>query len=142
MTVPHIQVHRFASPELGIELGSLWRTRIENPEVRQTLLCLIAAGPIANCADLAHGVAQDAQAAATERMIAVDAIVAIGDPPGSTTSRTSWRPDTLRGLTESHGASCCSCFPDTSRLTSSVRPYRWVKGPNSHVGDLSWHCPA
>ena len=140
LTVPHIQVHRFASPELAVELGSLWRTGIENPEVRQTLLFLIAAGPITDCADIAHDVARDAQAAAAERMIAVEAMVAIGDPRVADIATeladgdAAWPDGIARSIV-------LRLFPGHLSIDRLCQTLRWVKEPNRDVGDLSWQLP-
>jgi hypothetical protein len=51
LSTPPIQVHRFASPELSDTVNGLWRTGIENPEVRDLLLQIIGAGKLTVCAD-------------------------------------------------------------------------------------------
>ena len=80
LSVPHIQVHRFASPELADDISQLWKRGIENPDVRQTLLYLVEAGRIDDCADIMHDVARDVKTSAVERRIAVNAMAAISDP--------------------------------------------------------------
>ena len=80
LNIPYIQMHRFASPELAQDVNQLWETGVENPEVRETLLYLIKAGRIAECADIACGVVRDVEASAVERLIAVDAMLAIKEP--------------------------------------------------------------
>ena len=79
LSIPHIQVQRFASPELADDINKLWQKGIENPEVRQTLLHLIAEGCIDKCSDIAHDVAYDVDAFPVERLLAVNAMVAIKD---------------------------------------------------------------
>ena len=79
LIVPFIQVHRFASPQLADDVNELWRMGIENSDVRLTLLHLIGAGKITDCIGIAHGVAFNVQASVVERLIAVDAMVAIRD---------------------------------------------------------------
>lgn len=78
--VPHIQIHRFASPELAGEINRLWREGVENPEVRYILLYLIETGRLSNCADLGYGCVVDLDAQSTERVVALDAMVALEDP--------------------------------------------------------------
>ena len=140
VTVPAIQVHRFASPELAVELENLWRPGIENPEVRQTLLCLIAAGPIPDCADIAHVVARDARAAHAERMIAIDAMVAIGDPrvddiAAELAARDAAWPDAIvRSIV-------LRLFPKNLSVDRLCKTLRWVEEPNRDLGDLGWHLP-
>lgn len=79
-SVPHIQVHRFASRELADEVNGLWDSHIESPDVRQTLLCLIETGCISECADIAHEVVCDLEMSEVERILALDALVALEDP--------------------------------------------------------------
>lgn len=57
MHVPRLQVHRFASPELGPEVLRLWNKGISNPEVRELLLEVIAAAAMPEGADIAYAVA-------------------------------------------------------------------------------------
>ena len=80
LRVPQIQVHRFASPGLADTVKELWTKGIENPDVRKILLLLVEAGRIGDCADIAHDVARDNQASEVERILAIDAMVAIRDP--------------------------------------------------------------
>ena len=79
LSVPYIQIHRFASPELAQDVNQLWETGVENPDVRQTLLYLIKAGRIAESTDIAYGIACDVQACEVERLTAVDAMLSIKD---------------------------------------------------------------
>lgn len=53
MSVPWIQVQRFASRDLAAEVRQLWLGGIENEEVRQLLLMLIDVGKMTICADIA-----------------------------------------------------------------------------------------
>lgn len=50
---------------------------VENPDVRQTLFQLIETGRISDCSDIVHGVACDPEAPVVERIIALDALVAL-----------------------------------------------------------------
>lgn len=79
LSIPHIQIHRFASSELSNEINKLWQSGIENPEVRELLLSIIDAGSIAECADIAFVVAVDINASMPERLCAIDALVAVND---------------------------------------------------------------
>lgn len=78
--VSPIQVRRFACRELAGELNRSWSLGIENPEVRQILLELIAAGPIEDCADIAYSVAVNEGASGDERFTAVEGMASIADP--------------------------------------------------------------
>lgn len=78
--VPQVQVHRFASPELGSEILRAWKTGIENPEVRELLLEIIATVPIESGADIAYEVVLCPSAEHEERIHALDALIHLVDP--------------------------------------------------------------
>lgn len=79
MRAPQVQIHRFATPDLGEQVLQLWGEGIENYEVRQLLLDLIGAGPMPACANIAHAVAIDKTAFDSERLDAIGALALIGD---------------------------------------------------------------
>ena len=138
LRVPDLQVHRFASPELADEIGALWLGGIENPDVRLTLLELVEAGCIGDCADIAHRVACDTDASALERMSAIDALVAIGDPRleeiASDAAAALW-PDEI-----THGV-VLRLFPRDLSIKQLCRILSWTKEKRRGGGDLSWHLP-
>ena len=140
LSVPHIQVHRFASPELADDVIQLWGMGIENPDVRRTLLYLIEAGRIGDCADIAHGVALDVQASAVERLIAVDAMVAIRDPrlkdiASEVAAADALWPDKIAG------GLVLRLFPRDLSIERLCQTLSWMKEGKRSVGDLSWHLP-
>jgi hypothetical protein len=79
MHVPNLQVHRFASNELAPHVLSLWKQGIENSEVRELLLELIAAVPMKDGADLAYSVVMQDDAGHRERIEALDALINLND---------------------------------------------------------------
>lgn len=79
LSIPNIQVHRFASPDLSDEITRLWKSDIENFEVRELLLSLIDAGNITECIDIAFAVAIDTEASMSERLIAIQALASMND---------------------------------------------------------------
>nr|WP_093191712.1 hypothetical protein [Thiocapsa sp. KS1] len=79
LDVPRLQVSRFASNELTPEVLRLWESGIENPEVRQLLLQLVAAVPMPDGADIAYSVAMQADAFNGERIDALDALIRLND---------------------------------------------------------------
>ena len=79
LQTPAIQVHRFATPDLAGLVATLWSRGIENAEVRELLLRLIAAGRMTVCADLAHNVAMQADAPMHERILAIEALISLND---------------------------------------------------------------
>jgi hypothetical protein len=80
LQTPSIQVHRFADPELDSSVKRLWQRGIENEEVREIILRLIAAGKLAGCADLAFATATNGTDNWHERVLAIDALLALNDP--------------------------------------------------------------
>ena len=140
LSIPQIQVHRFASPDLADDINQLWGMGFENPDVRQTLLSLIKAGRISDCADVAHGVARDIQASEVERLIAVDAMVAIGDPRlkdiafGVATAENLW-PNNIASRV------ALRLFPQNLSIEQLCQSLSWMKEGKHSLGELSWHLP-
>ena len=140
LSVPHIQVHRFASPELADDIRQLWEKGIENPDVRQTLLYLVEAGRIDGCADIMHDVARDVEAPEVERMIAIDAMVAISDPrlkdiaSEVAAADALWPDNVARGVV-------LRLFPRNLSIEQLCQTLSWMKEEERSVGDLSWHLP-
>ena len=140
LSVPHIQVHRFASPELADDISQLWEKGIENPDVRQTLLYLVEAGRINGCADIMHDVARDVEAPEVQRMIAIDAMVAISDPrlkdiaSEVAAADALWPDKVARGVV-------LRLFPRNLSIEQLCQTLSWMKEGERRVGDLSWHLP-
>ena len=137
LSVPHIQVHRFASPELAGSVIQLWGTGIENPDVRQTLLYLIEAGRIHDCADIAHGVARDIQASAIERMTAIGAMVSINDPRLKDIASDVAAADAMWPDKIAWGV-VLRLFPRYLSIEQLCQTLSWIKEGKHSAGDLSW----
>ena len=75
-----VQVHRFASPELGPTVKALWSGGLESPELRELTFELIGAGRMKDCADIAYDMAMNPAGRQTERRDALDALIALDDP--------------------------------------------------------------
>lgn len=80
MQVPGIQIHRFASQDLAATISEAWQGGIENSEVREVLLGLIAAGQIDACGEIAVEAACNGGFGYGERVDAIEALVAIKHP--------------------------------------------------------------
>ncbi|WP_321845898.1 NACHT domain-containing protein [Paraburkholderia bannensis] len=134
--VPHIQIHRFASSELASEIIRLWHQGIENTEVRCTLLYLIEAGRLANCADLVYGLARDVSAEHSERSIALDAMVALDDSRlpeiahSVANDPTDWPDDVARGA-------LISLFPRNMSVDQLCKTLAWVEESDRRFNGLS-----
>lgn len=140
ISVPQIQVHRFASPELGIEITHLWEAGIENLEVRLILLHLIEAGRTDECSDIAYGVASDTTASIEERLSAVDALVAIRDPrlpdiaAGVATAMDSWPQDITRRVLP-------RLFPQNLSIDELCQALSWIEEDDLNGGYIRWLLP-
>ena len=140
LQVPHIQVHRFASKELADEIDSIWRSGIENPDVREVLISLIEAGCIEDCADIVFDITQDIAAPAVERIIAIDALVALDDERLGNIASSIANADDLWPDRVARGA-VLRLFPKYMSVEQLCRTLRWVKREKQSVGDLSWQLP-
>ena len=140
LSVPHIQVHRFAFPELSGVVAELWEKGIENPEVRETLLNLVKAGPINDCADIAFGAARDIQASATERLIAVNAMVAIRDPRLKDIARDVAAGGAIWPQKIAEGA-IVRLFPQFVSVDQLCQALSWIKEGKRGIGNLNWQLP-
>ena len=139
-SVPPIQVHRFASPELADTVTELWASGIENAEVREILLQLIGAGRIRDCVDIAHGVAYDANASWVERTLAVDALLAMRDPrlediaSQLANADPAWSKKIVQVVVP-------RLFPRDLTIEQLCRTLRGIGGQERESGDLSWQLP-
>lgn len=138
--IPPIQVHRFASPKLADDIIELWGKGIENPEVRQTLLHLIEAGRIHDCADLSHGVALDDKASLVERLTALDAMVTISDPRLENIATEVANADTLWPDKIARGV-MLRLFPRHLSIEQLCQILSWVTQGKHSVEDLRWNLP-
>ena len=77
--VPALQARRLATLDLAKTIQQLWRAGIENQEVRETLLDLIEAGRLVDCAGIAYEAAVDHTRDARERLSGLQALAAIKD---------------------------------------------------------------
>ena len=140
LSVPHIQIHRFASPELAGDVSQLLGRGIENPDVREILLHVIEAGRIIDCADIAYDITRDVEASLVERMVAVDAMVGISDPRlkdiASEVAATDplW-PDKVAWSV------VLRLFPRDLSIEELCQTLSRIKEGKRSVGDLSWQLP-
>ena len=140
LQVPHIQVHRFASKELADAIDSIWRSGVENPDVREVLISLIEAGRIEDCADIVFDITQDIAAPAVERIIAIDTLVALDDERLGNIASSIADADDLWPDRVARGA-VLRLFPKYMPVEQLCRTLRWVKREKRSVGDLSWQVP-
>lgn len=140
LSVPHIQIHRFASPELANEVNRLWDMGVENPDVRRILLYLIETGRIGECVEIAYRVACDPEAPAVERVIALDAMVTLEDPRlkdiacAVATGDDLWPEEIARGA-------ILRMFPRDLSVEQLCQTLGWVKERKRSAGSLSRRLP-
>lgn len=100
--VPRVLVQRFASADLGPEIQWLWNAGIENLEVRELLMEIIALAPVISCSDIAYSVVLDREADSGERIHALSALISMNDDRLATVveslaSEAELWPDRLAG---------------------------------------------
>lgn len=140
LSVPHIQIHRFASAELSEEINRLWATGIENSEIHELLLNLVETGRIVGCADIAYATVLDTTVSHVQRIAALDALIAIDDPRMAEVSTsiaddpTLWPDDLARGAV-------LRLFPKYLSVGRLCQILGRVKERKRSVGDLSWQLP-
>ena len=134
--VPAIQVRRFATPDLGPCLRRLWPT-VENPEVRELLLNIIAAAKIEACADIAFDVVVNATEPVHTRLVALSASMEIMDPRLEAVVR-SIESDPVSWPEEVARPAVVQLFPDAIQVDRFLRTLARL-GENETVGDLNYH---
>jgi hypothetical protein len=140
LSIPHIQVRRFASPGLGDTIQRLWDAGIANHEVRDLILDLIAAGPIPACADIAYEVACDQKMPPTLRSTAVSTLVAINDrrvpeiADALATSPADWNEHVTR-------RAFLHLFPADLPIPTLGKILARIREGKRTVGSLTYHLP-
>jgi len=137
MRVPWLQVQRFASQDLALEVRQLWLDGIENEEVRQLLLMLIDAGKMTICTDIAYNTAVKRDASDIERFYAIDALASSTDErlhnlrDSLECDRTLW-PDALARSVS------LRLFPEHLRADQLCRILRCLPQAAHSAADISW----
>ena len=140
LSTPRIQVHRFASPELADAVNRLFRSDIENPEVRHLLLQMIGAGKLAACADIAYEVAMDGERALRERGFAIKAMLQLDDPRLKRLA-DSLETDAARWPDAVARQAMLDLFPTYLPLPRLVKILGRVKEEPRTIGDLNYQLP-
>lgn len=140
ISVPNIQIHRFASPELSEEVKLLWSEGIENLEIRKILLQLIELGRMADCSDIAFNSASDVKAELGERLDAIDALASLNDPRlcelvNNITSNSPYFSEKLTRFV------VMRLFPKHMSVAQLLEILPRLKSGEDRIGDLSWHLP-
>jgi len=139
-SVPTLQVHRLASPELAPVIQHLWSQQIENPEVRETLLELIGAGKLTQCADIPYSVAIDTKIDFRSRLEGLLALRDIDDPrlPSliDQLSKTS-----VAWPAELASASITHLFPGHMSVTQLLATLATLKPKPKEIGGITTLLP-
>jgi hypothetical protein len=140
LNTPRIQVHRFASPELTDSVKRLWDLGIENPEVRNLLLQITAAGKLNGCADIVYAVAMDGARTIRERSLAIEALLQLNDPRLEGLS-VSVDTDPGRWPDAMARHAVLDLFPTYMPVARLSQILRRVKENPRSVGDLNYRLP-
>lgn len=138
--VPRMQVHRFASIELAPEVLRLWESGIENPEVRELLLELIAAVPLREGADIAYSVVMRGDASVGERMDALEALINLNDPRLESVI-SSIETDPILWTNSLVNASVQRLFPAYIQADHLCRILSRITVSIDNIDDLDWFWP-
>lgn len=137
LSIPHIQVHRFASRDLAADIKSIWAEGIENSEVRETLLHLIDMGQVVECSDIAFETVQNTKLSHVERLAAIDALASLNDSRlkilvhGIQTNSASWSEKFKEGVV-------LRLFPKHLSVTQLCRILACMNKTSRRVGDVGW----
>jgi len=140
LSIPHVQVRRFASPELGETIQGHWKAGIANHEVRDLILDLIAEGPIPACGDIAYEVALDQKMPPTLRSTAVSALVSLRDrrvpeiADALATSPAEWNDHVTR-------RAFLHLFPADLPIPTLGKILARVREGDGTLGSLTYHLP-
>lgn len=140
LTTQRVQVHRFASPELGPTVKDLWSRGLESPELRALTFELIGAGRMTDCADIARELAMNPASEHRERQDALKALIVLNDPcldviAASIVSNAAlWPADLSR-------TAIMMLFPQHLSVEQLCQVLTRVREPKRSVGDLSWLLP-
>lgn len=140
LKVPTIQIQRFASPDLAEPINQLWKSGIENPEVRIILLTLISSGRIVGCAHISREVACNTNAFYTERIKAIDGLIAINDlslqqiSSDITLSGQIWSSELAKGI-------ILRLFPKHLSIEQLCKALLWINEEKRTIGGLNWGLP-
>ncbi len=139
LSVPQIQIHRFADQSLGPiiirDFGS-----VENPEVRQVLLDLVAHAKIADGAAIARRTVHDPAIHIYERIDALDALIALDDPELATIAEDlrappgPWDQRFSRSL-------LYRLFPKWMTVDQLLAALAWIAETKSTGSELSRNLP-
>lgn len=140
LSTQRVQVHRFASPELGSTVRELWSQGLESPELRELMFELIGAGHMTDCADITRDMAMNPAGDHRERRHALEALIALDDSrlgavaASIVSDATVWPAGLARSV-------IMMLFPQYLSVEQLCKVLTRVREPSRSVGDLSWLLP-
>lgn len=140
LNTPRIQVHRFASRELGDSVERLWSRGIENPEVRDLLLQIVGFGKLGECTDIAYASAIDSARPISERRLAIEALCQLNDPRLEAIA-ASIEADPDRWPDKMARQAVIAFFPIYLPITRLSQILRRVKEKSGSIGELNFWLP-
>jgi hypothetical protein len=140
LSAPRIQVHRFASQELTDSVNRLWNQGVENPEVRDVLLQIVASGKLGGCADIAYAAAMDGARTARERSLAIEALLQLNDPRLEGLS-ASVETESVRWPDVMVRHAMLDLFPTFMPVARLSEILRRLKEKPGSVGELNYRLP-
>ena len=139
LSVPQIQIHRFADQSLGPIIARDFGS-VENPEVRQVLLDLIAHAKIAAGAAIARRTVRDPAIHIYERIDALDALIALDDPELATIAEDLRTPSGPWDQRFSR-AILYRLFPKWMTVDQLMAALAWLAETKSTGSELSRNLP-
>jgi len=139
--IPPLQIQRFANPNLALTVSALWTSSVSNPEVQETLLRLIGAGRLIQCADLAFKVATAKRMSVRTRFHALGALSDLDDVrthrllSEMATKPASWPLDLL-------AAAVTHLFPHDMSVPQLISALRRLAGQQERVSSFSYMLPS
>ena len=138
--IPYPQVLRFASPDLSPTVRHLWLAGSTSPEVRELLIALVQVGRMADCLDIAAGVANDSSASEADRITAIAALAEMsrsGDLANlveSLLKDSQWPSRVKAGVME-------TLFPEHMTIDQFVEMLGQIEFNKHSAGDIAWTLP-
>lgn len=140
LSTQRVQVHRFASTELGPTVKELWSRGLESPELRALMFELIGAGRMTDCADIAYEMVMNPSADDHERQDALEALIALDDPRlGAVAESIVSDVTVLPG--DVTRAAIMMLFPQHLSVEQLCKVLQRVREPRRSIGDVSWLLP-
>lgn len=140
LSLPHIQIQRFACEDLAATIQEIWQAGIENHEVTSILLKIIKEGKIHACADIVNACACDASTSELIKIYAIDTLTALEDK--RLEKIASEMAETDSRWPERVVRSALTClFPKYMAVRQFCQILHRLKSSRWEMDDLTWQLP-